>query len=201
MENNIDAKLNICLTRLNYLKSISDCPKFYLINQFKNCITDVDLNCESVLMKQSLDATEREIINTKRENIIKRVNEFETKCINRYNCKQDTETNEFARTIEIIENKIKYLSKNNCKASLENQCDDIAYLIDYEIYKLKRRIFNDENIIFLNRDLCEKYIFNFNNYDDVYDTEPGSKDTTDYKILFGILVSLKNGYISKNKLM
>ena len=197
METSIDSKLKICLTKLDYLKSISDCPKLYLINQFQNCITDIDLSCENLLLNE-LDVIDKETINKNREKIIKKVNEFEKKCINIFNSKQHKVKN-YENVIQFIETKIKNINKSN-KCGLDNQIDEILYLIDYETYRFKKYIFNDENVIFFNKKLCQKYIFNFNNYDDIFDTESEVQNTTNEKILFGVLVYL-NGYVSKTKLM
>ena len=83
---------------------------------------------------------------------------------------------------------------------LQNELEDIENLINFETYKVKKIIFKNKNIIFLNNELCEKSIYNTNNYDDIYDEQKNEKDIVDINF-FGVLIILVNGYFSKNKFM
>lgn len=177
------------------LKAINECPKLYLINQFENCVSEVDFTAEKLMQNKQI-SIDVQAINENRRLMIEKINTFEKSCIENLNKKavnkNSTNINE---TIKLFETKINKFNQNSTELELE----DMENSIDHELYSFKKNIFCDKNILFLNKELCDDYIFNCNNYDDIYDTKPDEEHKTMINF-FGILIQL-NEYISKNKFM
>lgn len=185
--------------KLNYLIKIMECPKYYLIEKFQKCITQIDLTVESLLLKRQ--TSHKHAINNTRELMIKKLDVFEKECIEQCDLKSTQ------KNLSLLIDHAKRLDENlknlNDKSVADEEksnhyLENIEYEIDYETYQLKNLIFAGKNIIFFSKDLCEEHIFNCNNYDDIYDHK---LDEENFNFnFFGVLVSL-NAYISMSKLM
>jgi hypothetical protein len=199
-----NVKISNLKKRLNDLKTIANCPKYYLLSKFKECLTEIDLRVEQMIFLKENPNIDSNVINENRKKLVTIIDEFEKECMK--NCDTKNTINNLNRSIELIEElkiRVEKLDEDDEQIEqdiLQNELEEIENLINFETYKVKKIIFKNKNIIFLNNELCEKSIYNTNNYDDIYDEQKNEKDIVDINF-FGVLIILVNGYFSKNKFM
>lgn len=141
------------IQNLNELKHLYQYPIFYLSEFFAELRTQIDLT----FVKKKINLIQlnqydeiQDSISLNWSQLIDKTNEFESECLKRAASLQS----ELELCHEIQEN-IKYIQYNlECFNENQDHCDEINYLIYDSAFKLKRYLFNNQTIYFLDREKC-----------------------------------------------
>ena len=150
----VSHKLNLNMLRkdLDELKSILDDPKSFLSNYFKSLKTEIEYSFIKNIESNRMNEKKKDELSKSWVQIINKLKEVESECFN--NIFSILLKKETKQQIDLFES---VLDKNQDLVLLNG-------LIEAEIIKLKKFLFSNRTILFLDKNKCEnKFLFDAKN--------------------------------------